>query len=94
MKFNKVLYSMACLVLVSCHDDMEVRQIPAQPYIETTSYNVQVNDYVPVFDKKPSRTLENVEKFNIETKTVIAPGLDHAINEYLLDLAVDFLRSL
>ncbi len=67
MKFNKVLYSMACLVLVSCHDDMEVRQIPAQPYIETTSYNVQVNDYVPVFDKKPSRTLENVEKFNIET---------------------------
>nr|MCR5506820.1 hypothetical protein [bacterium] len=38
-----------------------------QPYAETTSYDIQVNDYVPVFDKAPSRTLENVEKFSIET---------------------------
>ncbi len=35
-----------------------------------------------------------LEKFNIYTKTAIAPKLDHAINQYLLDQAVDFLRSL
>ena len=35
-----------------------------------------------------------LEKFNIDTKVAIAPGLDHAINGYLLDQAVDFLHSL
>ncbi len=35
-----------------------------------------------------------LEKFNIDTKVAIAPGLDHAINGYLLDQAVDFLRGL
>ena len=35
-----------------------------------------------------------LEKFNIDTKTAIAPELDHAINEYLLYQAVDFLRGL
>ena len=35
-----------------------------------------------------------LEKFNIDTRTAIAPKLDHAINQYLLDQAVDFLRSL
>ncbi len=39
-------------------------------------------------------TKQALEKFNIDTKTAIAPGLDHAINQYLLDEAVDFLRSL
>jgi hypothetical protein len=44
-----------------------MNQVVNQPYMETSSYDVQVNDYVPVFDKAPSRTLENVEKFNLET---------------------------
>ncbi len=39
-------------------------------------------------------TKEALEKFNIDTKTAIAPGLDHSINEYLLYQAVDFLDSL
>ncbi len=68
MKLNKIIYTIACLFIASCSDDTNVIQTPVQqPYIETTSYDVQVNDYVPVFDKTPSRTLENVEKFNIET---------------------------
>lgn len=39
-------------------------------------------------------TKSALEKFNIDTKVAIAPGLDHAINGYLLDQAVDFLRDL
>ena len=39
-------------------------------------------------------TKQALEKLNICTKVAIAPGLDHAINEYLLDQAVDFLRGL
>lgn len=39
-------------------------------------------------------TKSALEKFNIETKVTIAEGLDHAINEYLLDQAVDFLHNL
>jgi len=39
-------------------------------------------------------TKEALDKFNIDTKIAIAPGLDHAINEYLLYQAVDFLRRL
>jgi len=35
-----------------------------------------------------------LSKFNIDTKVAIAPGLDHSINGYLLDKAVDFLHSL
>ncbi len=67
MKFSKIIYSMACLFIVSC-DGANVNQVQmVQPYIETSSYDVQGNDYVPVFDKAPSRTLENVEKFNLET---------------------------
>ena len=67
MKFNKIIYSMTCLFLVSCYDNSDMNQVVNQPYMETSSYDVQVNDYVPVFDKAPSRTLENVEKFNLET---------------------------
>lgn len=39
-------------------------------------------------------TKSALEKFDIDTKVAIAPGLDHAINGYLLDQAVDFLRNL
>jgi len=39
-------------------------------------------------------TKSALEKFNIDTKVAIAPGLDHAINGYLLDQAVDFLHNL
>ena len=39
-------------------------------------------------------TKQALEKLNMCTKVAIAPGLDHAINEYLLDQAVDFLRGL
>ncbi|MBO7453891.1 MAG: dienelactone hydrolase family protein [Alphaproteobacteria bacterium] len=39
-------------------------------------------------------TKSALEKFNISTKVAIAPGLDHAINGYLLDQAVDFLHNL
>ena len=39
-------------------------------------------------------TKKVLEQFNIDTTVAIAPGLDHAINQYLLDQAVDFLRSL
>ena len=69
MKFNKIVYTFACLALISCRNETSVVQTPVAqvPYVETTSYDVKVNDYVPVFDKLPSRTLENVEKFNLET---------------------------
>ena len=69
MKFNKIVYTCACLALISCRNETSVVQTPVAqvPYVETTSYDVKVNDYVPVFDKLPSRTLENVEKFNLET---------------------------
>ncbi|MBR1544346.1 MAG: hypothetical protein IJ638_00170 [Alphaproteobacteria bacterium] len=68
MKFNKIVCSIVCLFITSCNNDSSAVQQSAmvQPYVETTSYDVQVNDYVPVFDKIPSRTLENVEKFSIE----------------------------
>ncbi|MBO4405767.1 MAG: dienelactone hydrolase family protein [Alphaproteobacteria bacterium] len=39
-------------------------------------------------------TKSALEKFNIDVQVAIAPGLDHAINQYLLTRAVDFLRSL
>ena len=39
-------------------------------------------------------TKQALEKFNISTQVAIASGLDHSINEYLLDQAVDFLHSL
>ncbi len=39
-------------------------------------------------------TKSALEKFGIETKIAIAPGLDHAINGYLLEQAVDFLHNL
>lgn len=39
-------------------------------------------------------TRQALEKFNIDTQVAIAPGLDHSINKYLLDQAVDFLLSL
>ena len=70
MKFNKIVYTFACLALISCRNETSVVQTPVAqvPYVETTSYDVKVNDYVPVFDKLPSRTLENVEKFNLETQ--------------------------
>ena len=68
MKLNKIIYTIACLFIASCSDDANTIQTPSQqPFVETTSYDVQVNDYVPVFEKAPSRTLEDVEKFNIET---------------------------
>ena len=60
------------LILTSCDNDITYPQqqiiTPVAPISgETTSYNIKVSDYVPVFDKAPSRTLENAEKFNIET---------------------------
>lgn len=39
-------------------------------------------------------TKSALEKFNIDTKIAIAQGLDHAINGYLLNRAVDFLFNL
>lgn len=39
-------------------------------------------------------TKEALTNLKIDTKLVIADGLDHAINEYLLNEAVDFLREL
>ncbi len=39
-------------------------------------------------------TKSALEKFNIDTQVAIAPGLDHAINQYLLDKAIDFLHGL
>ena len=39
-------------------------------------------------------TKSALEKFNIDTQVAIATGLDHAINQYLLDKAIDFLHGL
>lgn len=39
-------------------------------------------------------TKSALRKFNVDTKVAIAQGLDHAINGYLLDQAVDFLQNL
>lgn len=39
-------------------------------------------------------TKEALSNLNIDTRVAIAQGLDHAINEYLLNEAVDFLRKL
>lgn len=39
-------------------------------------------------------TKSALEKLNIDTQVAIAPGLDHSINQYLLDRAVDFLHNL
>ena len=39
-------------------------------------------------------TKSALEKFNIDTQIAIAQGLDHAIDRYLLDRAVDFLHHL
>ena len=65
MKLQKIICSIACLFLISCIEE-DFSQRP-QSYIDTTTYNIQENEYVPIFDKAPSRTLENVEKFNLET---------------------------
>ena len=52
----------------SCSDDFGNNGTYIPPYVvDNSSYDIKVNDYVPVFDKLPSRTLENVEKFNLET---------------------------
>lgn len=68
MKLKKIIYSFGFLFLLSCSDDMGQMQPMYQPYVvDTSSYDVSVNEYVPVFDKAPSRTIENVEKFNLET---------------------------
>ena len=65
MKLNKILSLISCLFLISCNET-NVQQLPVKEMYETSSYDVTVDDYVPVFDKVPSRTLENVEKFNLE----------------------------
>ena len=70
MKFVKILSSLSFVFLLSCSDDMYPGYPNSGPYpyiVDTSSYDIKVNDYVPVFDKAPSRTLENVEKFNLET---------------------------
>ncbi len=63
------LLSLSFLFIFACSDNANNMNTFSQQteYEETSSYNITVNDYVPVFDKKPSRTLESVEKFNIET---------------------------
>ncbi len=68
MKLNKFLYIASFLFIISCSDDYNNGMVMQTPYVvENSSYDIKVNDYVPVFDKTPSRTLENVEKFNLET---------------------------
>ena len=67
MKLKKIIYSLGFLFLLSCSDDMEQMPPMYQPMVDTSSYNVSVNEYVPVFEKAPSRTIESVEKFNLET---------------------------
>ena len=59
MKLQKIICSIACLFLISCIEE-DFSQRP-QSYIDTTTYNIQENEYVPIFDKAPSRTLENVQ---------------------------------
>ncbi|MGN0929187.1 MAG: hypothetical protein ACI4N3_00935 [Alphaproteobacteria bacterium] len=51
----------------SCSDDFGNNGVNVPYVVDNTSYDIKVNDFVPVFDKLPSRTLENVEKFNLET---------------------------
>ena len=76
MNTRKILSLIPLLFLASCDDiaGMPSQQYvfantPSQPQIvgETSSYKINVREFVPVFDKAPSRTLENAEKFNIET---------------------------
>ena len=68
MKFNKIICSLGLLFLLSCSDNMQEAVENNAPYVvNNSSYDITVNDYVPVFVKAPSRTLENAEKFNLET---------------------------
>lgn len=70
MKFCKFFYFICLVFITSCSDEYDYgynMMAQPMPYVEDTSYDIKVNDYVPVFDKVPSRTLENVEKFNLET---------------------------
>jgi hypothetical protein len=70
MKFCKFFYFICLVFITSCSDEYDYgynMMAQPMPYVENTSYDIKVNDYVPVFDKVPSRTLENVEKFNLET---------------------------
>lgn len=68
MKLKKFIYIISLIFMSSCSDDFGNNGTYIPPYVvDNSSYDIKVNDYVPVFDKLPSRTLENVEKFNLET---------------------------
>lgn len=54
-------------VVISCAENLDEQASQPTVVVENSTYDVKVNDYVPVFEKLPSRTLENVEKFNLET---------------------------
>lgn len=66
MKFVNIFFVAFLLFFSACSDSFQ-QVAPTTPVVVDSSYDVVVNDYVPVFDKSPSRTLENVEKFNLET---------------------------
>ncbi len=66
MRFFKFFYFIGFLFFTSCSTGLEpINNLPI--VVDNSSYDIKVNDFVPVFDKTPSRTLENVEKFNLET---------------------------
>ncbi len=66
MRFFKFFYFIGFLFFASCSTGLElINNLPI--VVDNSSYDIKVNDFVPVFDKTPSRTLENVEKFNLET---------------------------